>query len=781
MILLIRRVVAALVMLGFSLTSHAASVWFADENALYRVDGPTNQISHTVLFDHARSMAVDGISGGVWAASDKYLVRFDATGEMQLNLDLNQLGLNKVEHISANAYDESVWVSADNAILHFDRQGHLLGKWGTKKIRQIVVSLDESVWLLGNKNLYHVNTLGSVLGSWDLHAAVHPEPKYLALDSIGDRIWLAGEKRLTQLDLKIPSNVLTSISVKQGVQDIALDEQTGTMWVLGKTTVATYSREGSLLRSIDLKALGIQEAENIAFDNEAKAAWIGHKKGLTRFSTDLALTASIPIEKDVVAISASTFTVLPTLTLIQPPSDALTTNPKPAISLMLGATCMSLSCDFLPSYYSHYKLNAFLNGIAIGDSFLYESVSGYSTFQPVSDLPEGVNRFTVYANDRFGHSSNIIDSTFTVDTIAPKFISIIPATGSVVNVSIVTIRGSIDDAEGVVVLENLEGWNGVGQNPTKQAFSYQVTLRPGSNTLKLIASDKAGNIANATLSLTYIPISSLSLDVASPVVGASVVGDSVNVFGTFQGPANTGITVNGLVANISGNKFAASNVSLESGSNTLTVTATTVDGITVTKTIIVTSTGAAPYRVSADPPGGVAPLGVTFSIDNYSTSTVQRIDVDFEGDGVIDLTTADAASVITHTYALPGIFPATVVISDSEGRHVQTVPISVQDPTQMDQMFKALWNGMNNALIAKNKAKALEYLNNHAKVKYGPVFDALMPYFAGIVGSYSPLQRVSISADIGEYAVNRTIRGVNNIFLIYFLKDADGVWRLDAM
>jgi len=50
-----------------------------------------------------------------------------------------------------------------------------------------------------------------------------------------------------------------------------------------------------------------------------------------------------------------------------------------------------------------------------------------------------------------------------------------------------------------------------------------------------------------------------------------------------------------------------------------------------------------------------------------------------------------------------------------------------------------------------------------------------------IIASYSPLQRVSVQADIGEYAINRTINGQNRLFLVYFLKDADGVWRLDAM
>ena len=99
----------------------------------------------------------------------------------------------------------------------------------------------------------------------------------------------------------------------------------------------------------------------------------------------------------------------------------------------------------------------------------------------------------------------------------------------------------------------------------------------------------------------------------------------------------------------------------------------------------------------------------------------------------------------------------------------------------MDQLFAALWGGMNGALIAKDKARALRYLNPQAQVKYAPVFDALMPHFPAIVSSYSSLQRVDVSEEIGEYAINRTIDGVNRIFLIYFLKDTDGVWRLDSM
>ena len=61
------------------------------------------------------------------------------------------------------------------------------------------------------------------------------------------------------------------------------------------------------------------------------------------------------------------------------------------------------------------------------------------------------------------------------------------------------------------------------------------------------------------------------------------------------------------------------------------------------------------------------------------------------------------------------------------------------------------------------------------------MFDALLPHMPEIVASFSPLQRVSLLPDIGEYGINRTIDGRNRVFLIYFLRDTDGVWRIDAM
>ena len=88
---------------------------------------------------------------------------------------------------------------------------------------------------------------------------------------------------------------------------------------------------------------------------------------------------------------------------------------------------------------------------------------------------------------------------------------------------------------------------------------------------------------------------------------------------------------------------------------------------------------------------------------------------------------------------------------------------------------------MNNALIAGDKVKAMTYLNSQAQTKYGPVFDSLMPIFAQIVSDQSPLLRSSLSDSIGEYGVVTSNANGNHVFLIYFLKGTDGVWRLESM
>jgi len=52
---------------------------------------------------------------------------------------------------------------------------------------------------------------------------------------------------------------------------------------------------------------------------------------------------------------------------------------------------------------------------------------------------------------------------------------------------------------------------------------------------------------------------------------------------------------------------------------------------------------------------------------------------------------------------------------------------------------------------------------------------------APIVASFSPLQGIKIGSNLAEYGVTRMIAGERRLFLIYFIRGVDGVWRLDSM
>ncbi len=193
--------------------------------------------------------------------------------------------------------------------------------------------------------------------------------------------------------------------------------------------------------------------------------------------------------------------------------------------------------------------------------------------------------------------------------------------------------------------------------------------------------------------------------------------------------------------------------------------------------------------IDTTPP--VAPQSgrITVSAVTNGQVTVSGSAGSVEGSSQVRITNPRTGQVTTVTATADGSFSAqlaaqvgdslAVVVTDAAGNTSGSLQLLTADP--IDVPFLLVWQGMNAALLAGDKATALTFLTPGAQVKYGPVFDALLPHMAAIIASYSPLQRVSISENVGEYAIIRTIDGANHLFLLYFVKDDEGMWKLGAM
>jgi PKD repeat protein len=207
--------------------------------------------------------------------------------------------------------------------------------------------------------------------------------------------------------------------------------------------------------------------------------------------------------------------------------------------------------------------------------------------------------------------------------------------------------------------------------------------------------------------------------------------------------------------------------------NTITAIATSPAGQSVTTTVTITATGSIPDLVlQADITQGVTPLSVTFTYELRSNQTIDKLAIDFNGDGRDDFSTRKPPPTVQNTYTTPGLYVATLTITDGRGVHKASIGIEVGTTDARDSLFRSVWDAMNAALVRGDVNGALSSLNARAQEKYGRVFNGLVADMPAIVGSYSSPQFVSAGQDYLEYAISRYKPQALAM---------DAGWRMDSM
>lgn len=284
------------------------------------------------------------------------------------------------------------------------------------------------------------------------------------------------------------------------------------------------------------------------------------------------------------------------------------------------------------------------------------------------------------------------------------------------------------------------------------------------------------------LQLTFDP---LSINIEHPASDSRLSVGSVIVRGVVQGPSSAGLTVNGQPAFRFQNEFHAL-VTLGQGLQTVTARAVTPTGKVATSRISVFVESDPLFSpvvtIRVGPQAGPAPLKTRFEVEPSSTVPISKIEIDFDGNGSIDQVINGISAEINHVYQNPGVYQPTVKVSYGQGQvYTETKLIVVPDAVELEENFQVVWGDFTTVLRTGDVAGALGFLTEGARNRYGRVLTTLRNDLPSIVASFSSLRRVSVSPNIAEYAVNRTIGGRNKIFLIYFLHDQDGIWRIDSM
>ncbi|MCF6225547.1 MAG: thrombospondin type 3 repeat-containing protein [Xanthomonadales bacterium] len=275
------------------------------------------------------------------------------------------------------------------------------------------------------------------------------------------------------------------------------------------------------------------------------------------------------------------------------------------------------------------------------------------------------------------------------------------------------------------------------------------------------------------------------LTITSPLAGATHNSGRLRVTGTLSAAPNTGITVNGIVARLGGTPYGsefAVMVPLEPGSQDITVTATLLSRKQVSQTVNVTAGTQQQFLAYAYPDHAFSTATVEFNLVDLNQTGIQRIDVDFDGDGSIDQVIDNGfAQTISYDYSQAGIYLPVITVVDTDNiSHRNDLVVGIESEAQLNLLLQQVWNGMNAALVSANLGLAKEHLLADDE-GYGLMFYLLLPHMSEIIASYSSFQSVAIELDYGEYLLNRDIDGINRAFFIYLAPDNDAVWRIRSM
>ena len=286
-----------------------------------------------------------------------------------------------------------------------------------------------------------------------------------------------------------------------------------------------------------------------------------------------------------------------------------------------------------------------------------------------------------------------------------------------------------------------------------------------------------GSIANVT--------ASLEITVDSPVEGATIIGPDVLVSGTVINTrgVETGITVNGMSAIVTGNRFVVNHVPLQVGGNVINVNAIDVNGLATTTKRNATAQTGNYIRFTTSSESGVGPLEI--SLELKGSFSIAKATITASGPSPLTLVQGANPAEFSATLTMDGTYVITATALGPDGKTYQdTVAITVLNRTHIETLLKEKWEGMRTKISANDVNGALGYMASSLQNRYREFFTALGTRLPLLNDYLKDIELIYLSDGYAKCRFYRDemIGGqVHNIeYVVYFVQE-NGIWRLWRM
>ncbi|MGE3105509.1 MAG: hypothetical protein AB7K14_09705 [Lysobacterales bacterium] len=269
--------------------------------------------------------------------------------------------------------------------------------------------------------------------------------------------------------------------------------------------------------------------------------------------------------------------------------------------------------------------------------------------------------------------------------------------------------------------------------------------------------------------------------ILSPAAGASLPGRAFEVRGTFTGPLNTGITVNGVAARTFGNQWVSTGLRPPAGSFDIDAVAHTFDGQTASAARSLTLGNAEPpLELRAASPGNLAPATIGFNLRFPAGAVVSSVQIDFDDDGSNDYSGPLAGAPSGFFYANPGLYTARAEAVVDGNPAASEASVVIADVVANRLRACAVYGELRASLTANDLEATLATFIPHQREALRPFFTTLgdnRPVFATRLGT---IANGYIGVDGANLRTLRIEAGQPVAYPFEVAADPEGVWRINS-